>query len=437
MMRLITLFWAVLFLALPVQAEIRIQEITTPGGIRAWLVNEPSIPIIALNIGFRGGAALDSAGTKGAAYLMTGLLEEGTGDMDAAAFLRAREELAADFGFDAGRDSVTITAQVLKENSAEALALLKQAITAPAFNPQAFERVKGQITSMVASATANPGEIARNRLKALAYPDHPYGLPTEGTAETVAALTIKDIKAIHKSALAKDRVYVGVVGDITAEELGPLLDDLLGELPEVGGPMPAETEFAASGGTTVIDFDTPQSVAVWAHKGIKRHDPEFFAAYVMNNILGGSGFTSRLTEEVREKRGLTYGVYSYLAPFDYATSMGGSVSSSNDRIAEALDVVKAEWARMATGGVTEEELVAAKKFLTGAYPLRFDGNSQIAGILVGMQMQDLDASYITTRNDRINAVTREEIAKVAARLLKPENLRFVVVGRPEGLVSTD
>ncbi|MBE9476457.1 MAG: insulinase family protein, partial [Proteobacteria bacterium] len=194
---------------------------------------------------------------------------------------------------------------------------------------------------------------------------------------------------------------------------------------------------AASGGLTVVDFDTPQAVAVWAHAGIDRDDPEFFAAYLLNHILGGSGFTARLTQEVREKRGLTYGVYSYLAPYDYVSIVGGSVSSSNDRIKTAIEVIRDEWRKMAENGVTEAELIAAKKYQTGAYPLRFDGNGRIAGLLVGMQMQGLPIDYPKTRNDTINAVTLEQVNKVAKWLLKPDAMRFVVVGKPEGLVSTD
>jgi len=184
---------------------------------------------------------------------------------------------------------------------------------------------------------------------------------------------------------------------------------------------------------TLVDLPTPQSVALFGHKGIKRDDPDFFAAFVMNQIFGASGFTSRLTTEVREKRGLTYGVYTYLASYDLAALYMGSVASANDRIAQAIDVIKTEWAKMASGGATASELEAAKKYLTGAYPLRFDGNGRIASILVNMQLDDLPRSYIKTRNDKVNAVTLADVAKVAKRLLKPENLRIVVVGRPEGM----
>lgn len=418
-------------------AETDIKEITTKGGIKVWLVEEPSIPFIALEVLFKGGTSLDAQDKAGATYLMTGLLEEGSGEMDATDFSRTTEELAASFGYDAGRDTVSISAQVLTENQGQSLALLKQALMQPTFNQTAFDRVKKQVISIVKSNQTDPNDIAGRTIRALAYPDHPYSQPREGTLETIENLTVEDIQTAYRAAFAKDRMYVSVVGDITAAELGPVLDELLGDLPDKGPALPQKTTFSAPGGLTVVDFDTPQAVAIWAHSGIDRDDPEFFAAYLLNHIMGGSGFTARLTQEVREKRGLTYGVYSYLAPYDYVSIVGGSVSSSNDRIKTAIDVIQDEWRKMADTGVTEAELNAAKKYLTGAYPLRFDGNGRIAGLLAGMQRQGLPIDYPKTRNGTINAVTLEQVNSVAKWLLKPDEMRFVVVGKPEGLVSTD
>ena len=186
----------------------------------------------------------------------------------------------------------------------------------------------------------------------------------------------------------------------------------------------------------MIPFDTPQSVALFGHAGIALDDPDFFAAYVMNTVLGGGGFEARLMTEVRENRGLTYGVYSYLGTKEHASIMMGRVASANDRVAEAVQVISDEWEKMARNGVTQAELDQAKTYLTGAYPLRFDGNGPIADILVGMQMDGFPIDYAKTRNDRVEAVTLDDVKRVSARLLKPEALRFVVVGTPEGLGDT-
>ncbi|WP_294228944.1 pitrilysin family protein [uncultured Shimia sp.] len=422
-----------LFVAVPAWAEIKIKEVTSPGGINAWLVEEPSIPFVALEIRFKGGTSLDAEGARGATNLMVGLLEEGTGDMDAQGFAKASEELAAQFGYDSHADAVSISARVLTENRDEALALLRKSLVAPSFPQDALDRVREQVLSGLRSDLKDPDEIASARMAEIIYGDHPYGSGGEGTIESVTGLTREDMIAAHQGAMAKDRLFVGVVGDITAEELGPLLDTLLGDLPETGAPMPGDAVVDISGGTDVVDFDTPQSVAVFAQNGIDRDDEDFFAAYVLNTIVGGGGFESRLMTEVREKRGLTYGVYSYIVLRDLANVYMGSVSSANDRVAQAIEVIQDEWALMAAEGPTEDEVEKAKALLTGAYPLRFDGNGAIATIMVAMQMDNMPIDYIATRNDKVDAVTVEDVKRVAGELLTPEKLQFVVVGKPEGL----
>lgn len=435
-MRTIVAFVLTVMLALPARADVDIQEVTSPGGLTAWLVEEPSIPFAAVEIRFRGGASLDAPGKRGAVNLMTALLEEGAADMDARDFIRAQEELATTLSFDASVDEVSVSARFLTENRDASIALLKAALTQPVFDPEAIERVRGQVLSGIRSDLKDPNDIAREAFRQIAFGDHPYGSSLNGTQASVEALTRDDLVAAHKAVLARDRVYIGAVGDITPEELGALMDELLGDLPATGAEMPDRIDVDIPGGITVVDFATPQSVAIFGQGGIKQDDPDYFAAVILNHVLGGGSFESRLMQEVREKRGLTYGVYSYLAPRDLAETYQGSVSSSNDRIAEAISVIKDEWRKAATEGLSDAEIEAAKTYITGAYPLRFDGNGPIANILVGMQMIDLPIDYIATRNARVEAVTPEDIARVAGELLDPDGLHFVVVGQPEGVEST-
>ena len=415
------------------QAEVRIEEHVTPGGIDFWLVQERSIPFVALEVNIEGGGALDREGKRGAVNLMMALLEEGSGEMDARTFQATREGLAATYGFDAYDDSVAISARFLTENKAEAVALLRQALVAPRFDEDAVERVRAQVLSGLASDANNPNRIAGDAFYSAAFAGHHYGSDMSGTVETVSGLTRQDMIDAHADALVRDRVHVAVVGDTDAATAAQMIDDLLGDLPEAVAPLPTRTEFGLGGGVTVIDYPTPQSVAVFGHAGLTRDDPDFFVAHVLNHILGGGGFESRLMTEVREKRGLTYGVGTSLVPRQHAELLVGRVASANDRIAEAIAVIRAEWARLATEGVTQEELDAAKTYITGEYPLRFDGNGEIAKIMVGMQSIDLGPDYVVNRNDFIEAVTLEDINRVAAYLLRPEDLHFTVVGQPEGL----
>ncbi|SEV87753.1 zinc protease [Aliiroseovarius sediminilitoris] len=435
MKRLFVTLVTLLVVSFPARAEIAIQEITTPGGINAWLVEEDSLPFTALEIRFRGGTSLDRPGKRGAVNFMVGLLEEGAGDLDARGFAEARESLAASYRFGAYDDAVTVSAQFLTENREAATELLHMALTEPRFDAAAIDRVRAQVMSHLASRSTDPNAIVGETWDRMAYGDHPYGSYRVGTVDSVAGLTRDDLVTALKDALALDRIYVAAVGDISADDLSKLLDDLFDGLPATGAPLPPRADFALSGGTTVVPFDTPQSVTMFGQSGIARDDPDFFAAYVVNEVLGGRGSRSRLMQEVREKRGLTYGVGTFLANADLSDTILGQFSSQNGSMAEAIEVTRGEWAKIAKDGITQDELTAAQTYLTGSYPLRFDGNANIANIMVSMQMEDLPVDYIATRNDQVMAVTLEDATRVATRLYDPDALHFVVVGQPEGVVS--
>ncbi|WP_432448161.1 M16 family metallopeptidase [Aliiroseovarius marinus] len=435
MKRLILTLAALAALTLPARAEIAIQNVTSPGGITAWLVEENALPFTSLEIRFRGGTSLDRPGKRGSVNLMMGLIEEGAGDLDAQGFAEAREALAASYGFDAGVDTVSISAQFLTENRDAAVALLHSALTEPRFDEDAIERVRGQVLSHLASRATDPNSIAGDAWNAAAYGNHPYGSFDGGTEETVSALTRADIQQAFVDAIALDRIFVGAVGDISAQELGVLLDQLFEGLPATGAAVPERVAFGLPGGVSVVPFDTPQSVARFGHVGLPRDHPDFFPAYILNEVMGGLGSNGRLMDEVREKRGLTYGISTYLYPADLSESLIGFFSSQNGVMAEAIDVVRNEWSDMATNGLTQDELTAAKTYMTGSYPLRFDGNANIANIMVAMQMEGLPIDYIASRNDKINAVTLEDANRVAATLFQPDKLHFVVVGQPDGVTS--
>nr|WP_319248632.1 pitrilysin family protein [uncultured Celeribacter sp.] len=423
---------ALFCLSLPVQAAVDVQDITTPGGIKAWLVEEHSIPFTALEIRFRGGSSLDRPGKRGETELMMALLEEGSGDLDSQGFAEARDDLAASFSFNAGKDTVSISARFLTENRDQAMALLRQALMDPRFDQDAVDRVRGQVLSILRDQENDPSDIAGRQFYSDTFGDHPYGTNDNGTVDSVNALTREDMFTAKERVMTRDRIYVGAVGDISPEELSALLDDLLGELPAEGPALPDRIEPDLPGDMTVVPYDTPQSVVLFGQKGISRDDPDFIPAYIANEVLSGSR-DSRLMTEVREKRGLTYGIGTYLVSMDHSELIMGQFSSGNGAVAEAIDVVKQEWAKFVSDGITEDELDMTKTYLTGAYPLRFDGNGTIAKIMVGMQMDGLSPDYIAKRNDLVNAVTLDEVNRVISELYDPEHLTFVVVGTPEGL----
>lgn len=421
-----------LFAAAPARA-LDIEPVTSPGGVEFWLVEEPSIPIVAVELSFDGGARRDPQDRTGLANMMMGLLGEGAGDRDAVAFARARDRLSARFGFDAGRDAVTVSARMLSENVGDSAALLATALTDPRFDPDPVARVRGQVLSNIAESKTDPATVARRTWYERAFPDHPYGRPQIGTEESVKAITRGDLDAAHRDLLTRANVSIGIVGDIDAEAAGRLVDTLTGDLPEGTRHDPEVADSTPPAGTEVVSLDVPQSAAMFGHRGIPRDDPDFIPAYVMNHILGGGGFSARLMEEVREKRGLAYGVYSYLQDLDSAALHLGSVQTANPRMAESLEVIRAEWTLMAEEGTTEEELRDAQKYLTGSFALRFDSNAKIANYLVFVQRENLGIEYFDRRNDLVRAVTVEDVNRVAKRLLKPDALSVVVVGQPAGL----
>ena len=419
-----------LLAALPARA-IDIQDTTSPGGIPVWLVEDHSIPFVAVNIAFRGGASVDAEGKRGAINLMTALLEEGSADRNATEYAQALETLGAQTSFNASDDAVSVTFRALTENRDQAADLLADALARPRFDADAVDRVRAQVQSVIRSEDTDPQSIAAKEMARRLWGDHPYGTSLNGTADSVAALTRDDLIAAKDRVLARDRVIVSAAGDIDAASLGALVDRILGDLPATAtAPLPTRVEPRLDGETTVIDWDSPQTVVSFAGQGLPMSDPDYFAAFVLNHILGGGGFSSRLMNEIREKRGLTYGVGTALANQLWGESWVGGMATANDRTAEAVGLLREVWDGIKTG-VTEQELTDAKTYLTGEYPLRFDGNGKIASILTGMQLMGMPRDYVNTRNGRIKAVTLADVQRVAERLLDSGKLNIVLVGRPE------
>jgi len=413
-----------------------IERVVSPGGIEAWLVREPAVPLIAVNFAFVGGGAQDPASKAGTANLVASLLDEGAGDLDSKTFHDRLERKAIELGFEAERDTLRGSLRTLVENRDEAFDDLRLALTAPRFDPPAVEIIRAQILSLLRHSTTSPTDIASRRWWDTAFAGHPYGRPVSGTLESVADITIDDLKAYTRRVLARANLKVGIVGDIDAETVKSMLD-------LVFGALPAEPELAAVatvapqglGQRIMVKLDVPQTVIAFGGAGIARKDPDFMAAYIVNQILGGGTFSSRLYQEVREKRGLAYSVNDGLVLLDHAALFLGGTATRADRSGETVDLVEKEIHRLAEDGPTPEELAKAKAYLKASFALNLDSSSKIAALLVQLQRDDLGIDYITRRTRLIDAVTLDDARRVAKRLLDGR-LLVTVVGRPEGLVST-
>jgi len=418
-------------------AAVDVERVTSPGGITAWLVRDHRNPIINLRFAFRGGTALDPKGKEGLANLTSTVLDEGAGDMDSKTFQQTLGDKAIELGFDAGRDSFGGHLRTLTKNRDLAFRMLAMAITEPRIDADPLERMRAQILIGLKQDKEDPDTIASERLMQALFPNHAYGRLADGTEESVKAITADDIRGFVKRRFARDNLIVGVVGDIEPEMLKTLLDKTFAKLPAKAEPWQLQEVMPeTTGRILVVEKNVPQSKVVFADQGLKRDDPDFYIAYVMNRILGGGGFTSRLYAEVREKRGLAYSVHTSLYPFDASALILGGAGTANARVGETVDVIRHEWTRMAAEGVTEKELEDAKTYLTGAWPLRFSSSGRIARMLVGMQISDLGIDYLDKRNAYIGAVSLDDVKRVAAQYLRPGALDIVVVGKPAGIVPS-
>jgi zinc protease len=410
------------------------KEVVSPKGIKVWFVEDHTLPLIAMNYSMQGGASSDPPDKDGLAYFLSTMLNEGTADMDGPTYQALLEELAIREGFDSSSDAFTGTLQTITDNKNEAARLLRLALLEPTFPKDAVERMRRQILLGVKNDGADPSNIASERFMALVLPGHPYTRKTKGTEQSVASVTRDDLISAHRRLIRRSGLTVSVVGDLTEAELGTFVDTIFGDLPSPEPPKPAPHMMLKDGPVAeTIPFDNPQTMIIFGQQGIGIKDPAFYPAAVMSELLGGSSNLAWLKDEVREKRGLTYGISYDLNVMNHADMFIGGFSTINARVGEAVEVVKATIERMADTGPTPQELANIKTYMTGSYPLRFDSADKIAGFLTGLQILGRPIDFAKKRNSLIDAVTLDQVNEQAKRLLHADKLVIVAVGKPEGL----
>ena len=427
---------AVLAFAEPARA-VTIERMVSPSGIEAWLVRNPTVPLIALEFALRGSADQDPADKAGVANLSADLLDEGAGPYDAMAFHERLERKAIEISFNAGRDYLRGTLRTLKENSEEAFDYLGLSLSQPRFDSEAVERIRAQLMSRLRRETVSPRDVASRNWWATAFPDHPYGRPVEGTLDSLPRISADDLRSYTRRVLARDHLKVAIVGDIDAQGAGALLDRAFGKLPakaelQMVSPVVAQ----GLGRRIVIQLDVPQAAVSFGGPGISRSDPDFMAGYIVNHILGGGSFSSRLYREVREKRGLAYGISDSLVWLNYTALMIGSTATRADATGKTIEIIEHEIRRLAEEGPTEDEFSRAKTYLKGSFVLGLDTSNRIASQLLQMQLDNLGIDYMDRRTGLIDAVTLADAKRVAKRLLD-NGLLVTVVGRPTGLSSKE
>lgn len=413
----------------PAASATTIERVTSPGGIEIWLVQEPTVPLIAMDFAFRGGTSQDPTDKPGVASLVAATIDEGSGDLNSRAFHERVESKAIELSFSAARDYFSGSLRTLVENKDEAFDLMRSSLNQPRFDTADVERIRAETMSLLRRESTSPDDLASRRWWGTAFAGHPYAHATRGTLESVPTITVDDLRNYVKNVFSRDTLKVGIVGNVDAATAGALVDKAFGALPahavlrEVPHMAPQ-----GLGRTIKVDLDVPQSVLMLGGLGIPRKDPDFMAAFLVDHILGG-GSSSRLYREVRETRGLAYSVYSTLVPLDSASLFMVSTATRREAAEQTLELVQKEIRRLAESGPTAEELAKAKSYQKGSFPLRFDTSTKIAAQLVLMQVEDLGIDYIDKRNSLIDAVTVADVQRVAKRLLDG-GLLVAMVGRP-------
>ena len=410
-----------------------IQIVEADDGYSAWLVTEPAIPIVSVNMAWRGGETSDPDGKEGASSLMVYMMNEGAGDMDSNTYATRMEELNMSFGCSTGNDWTSCSMSTLSENFEEAMEMVRLGLTETRFDENPYMRAMEETLIGIQQSETSAGTIATRAMYEAIYPDHPYA--EYATYDSVMAVAVEDAIAQRDAIMTKDTLLVTVVGDIAPDRLKAAMETTFAGLPETSSVESLDEVVLKDPPAEPIvkELVQPQSLVLWVGPGLKRDDEDFFSAYVTNYILGGGGFSARLMDEIREKRGLTYGIYTQLSTSDHLGRWVGSAQTANENVGELIGRTQAELYRLATEGPTEAEMSDAKSYLTGAYPLGFDSNSKIAGQMMGVRQEELGLDYFATRNDMVNAVTIDDVRRVAAEFLMPEKFTFIVVGQPEGM----
>ena len=418
---LTTLLALLIFSVQPVSRAdaVEIQTVVSDRGITALLVEDYTVPLISLSYAFKGGSTEDAENKAGTSQLLTNMLDEGAADIESQAFQERLDDNGMNYSFDTSLDEFSGSIRTLKGSADESFELLRLMLNEPRFDAEPIERMKAARMNGLRAQETNPQAIAGKAFRESVFAGHPYQRPVEGTMETMVSITADDLEDYRQRVFARDNLTIGVVGAISADELKAAIDLVFGGLPEKSRLKPVEDIQVKTGERIAIDFDTPQTNIRMALPGIKRDDPDFYAGYLVNYILGGGSFSSRLYNEVREKRGLAYGVYSYLGTYDHAGIVGAGTATSADTTQQAIDLILGEIGRMAEEGPSEDELRKAKDYIIGAYAIsNLDTSSKIAGVLVAIQNSNLGIDYIDKRGGYLEAVTIEDAKRVAARLLE-------------------
>ena len=414
----------------PVAAGVNIQEVEAKD-VTAWMVEAYHVPIVEVAFTFKNaGAVSDPKNKQGLARIVSKMLMEGTKSKDATQLREALESLAIHVRTSTSGDMFTVSMLTLAENLDEAFDLFAEVLNEPRFGEAKLDEVKERTKIRIKKLQEKPHYVAGRGWDRLAYGDHPYGQSSHGTPETIANITVDDLKRFHGQYLTRENLLVAAVGAVDAKIFQKHMADVVEPLPKAFKPAHdvKPVTIDSTGKWKDIERDLPQSVVIFGVQGIPRDDPDFYAAYVMNHIVGGMSLTSRLGKAVRKEKGLTYDISTALDSSLYSDVWYGVFATKSESVMEALKTAEEAIRDAGTGNFTEKEVKEAIGYLVGSFPLNLGSNSSVLRYLQTMQIHGLGKDYLEKRNDLFKAVTVDQVNKVAQRLLNPDKFVVVKVG---------
>jgi zinc protease len=415
----------------------KVQEFKTPAGLKGWLVSTPDIPVLTVQLTFlNAGDKNNPKGMAGLSDFISAMMDEGAGAYDAQAFKQLLLEKNIQFRASSSSDHFSIQLRCTKDNIADLFDIMKLILFQLRFDKAAMDRIKQQMQTSLQQSLHAESTVVMDAFRQQAFPNHPYGTGTQTHLDDMPAITKEAMEQYIKDWFTQENLQITVAGAIDESQLSKHLDDILGKLPTTGHKNTVgHKDLITPGDVKVVDMDIPQSVIVFYQPGIARSDPDFYATYILCKILGDGGFKSRLWDEVREKRGLAYYIDADLKWSPHANYLVGSTGSANASVKEVIDLIRQEWEKILEKGVTQEELDFVKERMIGSYPLGFTSTKQIAGVLNQYQQDGLAPDFIAQRNNYIKKIALDDVNRVAKKLIQPKNLSFIVVGKPEGILS--
>jgi zinc protease len=411
-------------------ANPKIQHWTTANGARVYFVPSPELPIVDIRVVFDAGSARDGM-HSGLAQLTNSLLNQGAGKLDADQIAERLDGIGANLDTSSYRDMAIVSLRSLTEPSLldPALDIMTLVVSQPSFPEDAFKLEQKRTLIAVRGEKESPGAIAEKAFFAAIYAKHPYATPSLGTEESVTALTRQDVADFHQRYYTGNNAVVAIVGAIDRTAAEKIAERVVGKLPagEAAATLPPVRSLAAAK-VERIPYPSAQTHILVGQPGISRDDPDYFPLVLGNHVLGGSGLVSRMAKEVREKRGLAYSAYSYFAPMHVAGPFTAGLQTRNEKADAALKVLQDTLRDFIATGPTAAELSAAKKNITGGFALNLDSNSKIVDNLASIGFYKLPLDYLDTYNQRIEAVTADQIRAAFQRRIHPQDMVTVMVG---------